>query len=416
LKTINKKWTYLCLVLLILIGVRTNQAAEKTGKKAYTLEQLIQLFKQNNLLLKIAELDKRIAVEEYREVRVLPNPGVEYARGRGEIPGVPGNPEIRSMGLKWSMPNPIYRYFFLKSMRAHVKEAEIEAEMNKREILKNLKTHFYKLQLSGKIRTFLEEKLRILEEVSEITRAKVSIGESKEIDFLRSSVEIQKTKTALFRIQKTIAYERTSLNEFLAYTLPEDFTAVEDFSFTPLPDIEGQINHLIETSPFIRLKFTQLKRENVHLDAVRSSIIEEVEIFAEKEKEIEGEKWKIGIGVSIPLFNQKSAHIRKAKLQTERAQTEYRHAREHFFADIQRMAAEIRSLEKEIDTFKGAVLEEGRQNMELSEELYKEGEVPLVVFLDSQNSYFEVQERYYEALTEWNILKAELEALLGGDQ
>jgi hypothetical protein len=38
-----------------------------------------------------------------------------------------------------------------------------------------------------------------------------------------------------------------------------------------------------------------------------------------------------------------------------------------------------------------------------------------VVFLDSQNSFFEVQERYYEAISEWNILKAGLEALLGGD-
>ena len=37
-----------------------------------------------------------------------------------------------------------------------------------------------------------------------------------------------------------------------------------------------------------------------------------------------------------------------------------------------------------------------------------------MVFLDSRNSYFEVQQRYYEAITEWNILKAELEALLGG--
>ena len=70
-------------------------------------------------------------------------------------------------------------------------------------------------------------------------------------------------------------------------------------------------------------------------------------------------------------------------------------------------------LEKEIETFKGAVLEEGRQNRELSETLYKEGEVPLVVFLDSQNSFFEVQQRYYEAISEWDLLKAELEEMLG---
>lgn len=402
------------LALFIMNWFAIRLSAEK--EKTYTLNRMIELLKQNNLLLKVAELDKRIAKEEYREVRALPNPGFEYARGKGEIPGEVKKTGIWGMGLKWSMPNPVHRYFFLKSRRTFLTEAEIQAEINKREIVKGLKTHFYRLQFYKKVKTFLEERLRILNEVSKITRAKVSIGESKEIDFLRSSVEIQKNKTALFRIDKTIAYERTSLNEYLNYILPEDFTAAEDFSFTPLPDIEGQIDRLIETSPFIRLKFAQVKREKAHLSAARSSIIEEIEIFAEKEKEVEGEKWKVGIGISIPLFNQKSAHIRKAKLQKQRAQTEFEHAKKHFFADIQRMAAEIRSLEKEIETFKGAVLEEGRQNLELSEKLYKEGEVPLVVFLDSQNSFFEVQERYYEAISEWNILKAELEALLGGDR
>jgi outer membrane protein TolC len=395
-------------------GFAMRLTAEK--EKTYTLNRLIELLGENNLLLKVAELDKRIAKAEYREVRALPNPGFEYARGKGDIPGDVEKPGIWEMGLKWSMPNPVHRYFFLKSMKTLVTEAEIRAEIDKREIVKGLKIHFYRLQFYKKVKTFLEEKSRILDEVSRITRAKVSIGESKEIDFLRSSVEIQKNKTARFRIDKTIAYERTSLSEFLNYTLPGDFTTLADFSFSPLPDIEGQIDRLIETSPFIRLKFARLKRERANLHAAGSSIIEEIEIFAEKEKEVEGAKWKVGIGISVPLFNQKTAGIRKARLQKQRAQIEFEHAKKHFFADIQRMAAEIRSLEKEIETFKGAVLEEGRQNLELSEKLYKEGEVPLVVFLDSQNSFFEVQERYYEAMSEWNILKAELEALLGGDR
>ncbi|MCP5105351.1 MAG: TolC family protein, partial [bacterium] len=258
-----------------------------------------------------------------------------------------------------------------------------------------------------------EEKLRILEEVNRITKAKVSIGESKEIDYLRSSVEIQKIKTSLFKAGKTIAYEKTKVNEFLNYSLPEDFTIADTFAFSPLPEVEERLQKLIDKSPLIRLKSNRVEQGNAHLKAARFSIIESVELFGEKEKEMEGKIWRVGIGVSIPLFNQKSAHIRKAKLEKEKAKFEFEHAQKHFFADIQRIVAGIRILEKEIDTFKGAILKEGRENMELSETLYKAGEVPLVVFLDSQNSYFEVQERYYEAITEWNLLKAELEELLG---
>jgi outer membrane protein TolC len=203
------------------------------------------------------------------------------------------------------------------------------------------------------------------------------------------------------------------VNEFLNYILPEDFATAEDFSFTPLPEIEKRIDQLIETSPLIRLKLNQVKRETAHHKAAGFSIIEEIELFGEQEQEFEGKKWKVGIGISIPVFNWKSAHIKKAKLQKQKARIEYEHERKHFYADIQRMIGEIRVLEKEIETFKGAVLKEGRENMDLSETLYKEGEVSLVVFLDSQTSFFEIQERYYEAITQWNILKAELQELIG---
>jgi outer membrane protein TolC len=408
----NKKWMYLFWIVCLISGFTVRLTAE-APPTVYTLDQLVQLARQNNLLLKITELDKDIAAAEYRDNRALPNPEFEYARGKFELPGEPEKPSIWAMGLKWSMPNPLYRYFLLKSMKTHIKEAEIQAEMNKRNIIKGLKAHYYRLQFYKKIKTFWQEKLQRLEEVNKITKAKVSIGESKEIDYLRSSVEIQKNKTNLFRIEKIIGYEKTKVNEFLNYILPEDFTTAEDFGFQPLPEIERLIDQLIETSPLIRLKFNQVKQESARHKAAGFSIIEEIELFGEQEQEFEGKKWKVGIGISIPIFNWKSAHIKKAKLQKQKARIEYEHERKHFYADIQRMIGEIRVLEKEIETFKGAILKEGRENMDLSETLYKEGEVPLVVFLDSQNSFFEIQERFYEAITQWNILKAELEELVG---
>jgi cobalt-zinc-cadmium efflux system outer membrane protein len=387
--------------------------AEQEHHQYYSLDQLIELMKTNNLLLKISGIDKKIAREEYRIGRALPNPEFEYSTGEGELPGEAHHPSLHSLGLKWSFPNPIHRYFALKSMRKSITAAEIEMEMKKRELVKNLKIHFFRHQFYRKITTFMEEKLRILDEVGTITKAKVSLGEVKEIDSLRASVEVQKIKTDLFRAGKTAAYEKTKVNEFLNYSLPEDFMAGEDFTFAPLPNIEENVQSLIDRSPHILLHSNRVEQERDNHKAESVSIIESVELFGEKEKEIEGDVWRIGIGVSVPLFNWKTAQTRKAKLQEEKARTEFEHAKKHFYADVNRMISEIRILEKEIETFKGAILEEGRENLELSERLYKEGEIPLVVFLDAQSSFFEVQERYFEAITEWNLLKADLEELIG---
>jgi outer membrane protein, heavy metal efflux system len=396
------------------VFLRAAPPEKKEETSPYSLARLLRLVETNNLLVKISQLDRDIAAAEYSDARALPNPELELSFGKMEIPGEDEKPDLWGRGAKWGLPNPLYRFYFLKSARSHVRDATIEMDIRKREIAKGLKGHYYKLQLAEKIGSFLEEKLRLLEEVNTIINAKVSIGESKSIDALRSAVEIQKIKTELFRNRKSVAYERTSLNEYLNNTLPTAFVTEDDFSFRPLPAIEPRIKELIESSPFIRLKQNRLKGKVAHHKAARASIIEEIEVFAEREKEAEGKKWKVGVGISIPLFNWKSAHVRVARLQKKKARMELEHARKHFFADLQRLISQLRVLEKEIETFKGAALDEGRQSMELSEKLYKAGEIQLMVFLDSRNSYFEVQQRYYEAITEWNILKAELEALLGG--
>lgn len=387
--------------------------AEQEHQQIYSLNRLIELMNTNNLLLKISGIDKKIAVEEYRIGRTLPNPELEYSTGKGDLPGETHKPSLHSLGLKWSFPNPIHRYYALKSMRKSITAADIETEMKKRELVNNLKTHFFRHQFYRKITTFMEEKLRILDEVGTITKAKVSLGEVKEIDSLRASVEIHKIKTDLFRAVKTAAYEKTKVNEFLNYSLPEDFNVGEDFTFEPLSNIENNVQSMIDRSPHILLHSNRVEKERDNHKAEGFSIIESVELFGEKEKEIEGDIWRIGIGVSVPLFNWKTAQTRKAKLREEKARTEFEHAKKHFYADVHRMISEIRILEKEIETFKGAILEEGRENLELSERLYKEGEIPLVVFLDAQSSFFEVQERYYEAITEWNLVKADLEELIG---
>lgn len=426
------KWLYLLLCIFLLEGFSLLPEApavsevEQPGKPVpgtantpYTLEQLIQLVQQNSLPMKMADLDRRIAVEEYRDTRALANPEWEYSRGRGESAEEPGKTVIWGTSLKWSLPNPIYRCYFLEAARTHITEAEIQAEICRRETIKDLAAHFYKLQLYNKVKTFLDEKRRILEQAGNISKAKVDIGEAKEIDYLRASVAIQENNTELFRIEKNIAYEKSRLREFVNFSIPDDFTIAGAFTFTPLPpvlDIDGKnAAPSLETAPLIRLETNRLHGENAGVKAARFSIIESIDLFGEKGKEIDGNTWSIGVGVSIPLFNRNSALLRQAKLKKEKAKTELQYTRTRFSADIQQIYSEIRILEKEIETFTDASLKAGKVNMELSEKLYREGEIPLLVFLDAQDSFFETQTRYYEAITEWSILKAELDALLGGN-
>jgi outer membrane protein TolC len=394
----------LCMALLIRLAY---------GGQEFTLPHLVRLAAENNLLLEISHLERRIAAEAYLGARLLPNPELEYSQGTGEVPGMPGQRRLWSLGLKLSIPNPLYRHYLLKAEKGKVTAEEIKAEISRRDIVKRLKHHYYRLQFNRKIGEFAAERRDILDEIKRITRARASIGEAREIDVLRAAVERQKAGSELFSIEQSISVERAHLDELLNFSLPPDFKIVADFTFAPLPDIESRVGLLIEDSPSLRLRQNRLLVTRNNLKASRNALIDSLQIFGEREREVDAYVWRVGLGLSLPIFNTRSHAIRQAQLEREKAEVEWRHVRNHLAAQIRRLIAQIRVLEQEIRTYRGVILKEGRENMFLSQRLYRAGEISLMVFLDSQQSFFELQERYYRALTEWKILKAELEAFLG---
>ncbi len=385
--------------------------------KSYGLEELIQLMKRNNLLIKRSGLDVDIARQDYRVERVLPDLELEASRGDAKMLEQPApDAKVWGVGLKWQAPNPFFRYFHLRSLRAKVRQAGILESMNLRFYEKSLKHHYFRLQLFKKRHDYLQEKIRILTEMNRITKARVSVGEAKEIDALRTSVEIQKSRTELFGAEQSISYERAKVNEFLNNTLPEDYAVREDFSFHPIEDLKGLEKRMFKNSLALKLKLEETAHAKDHLSSSKWSFLKGVDVFAERERELEADIWKFGVGVSIPLFGSTFASVRRARLELERATIDLEHEQKHLAADIKRLTAQLSILQREIDTFRGAILKEGEENMKLTGLLYRSGEVSLTVYLDAQESYYGLQDRYFEAITEWKLLKAEIEEIYLGEE
>ena len=404
-------------LMLLLAGGVFAFPQDAPATKAYGLDELIQLMKQNNLLIKRSGLDLDIARQDYRVERTLPDLELEASRGNAELLEQPApDAKVWGVGLSWRIPNPFYRYYHLRSLRANVRQAGIMKEMNLRLYEKTLKHHFFRLQLFKKRHEFLREKIRILTEMNRITRARVSIGEAKEIDALRTSVEIQKSRTQLFGVEQSISYERAKVNEFMNNTLGEDFTIVEDFNFLPLRELDELGERMLANSLAMKLKLEESAHAKDHLASSRWSFLEGVDVFAERERELEADIWRFGVGVSVPLFGSTFASAKRARLEVERAAVDLEHEKKHLAADIKRLTSQLNILQREIDTFRGAILKEGEENMKLTGMLYRSGEVSLTVYLDAQESYYELQDRYYEAITEWKLLKAEIEEILGEER
>ena len=233
---------YLLLIPFLLLPYL---AGTTPATQDYTLSSLIKQMEEKNLLLKISQYDYQIKESDYKISRALPNPEFEYSRGKGENVDTGERSNLWNIGLSLNIPNPIYRHYLLKSQRNETEGTKIRIEIRRRELIQNLKSHFFTLQFFQKLRRLKTSHLKNLQEMGKITQAKAKIGEVKEIDALRAAVEIQKQQTELFKTEKTVASQKTKLNEMLTFTLPGTFRISEDFHYQVLPPIETQLKNMI---------------------------------------------------------------------------------------------------------------------------------------------------------------------------
>jgi len=76
---------------------------------------------------------------------------------------------------------------------------------------------------------------------------------------------------------------------------------------------------------------------------------------------------------------------------------------------------QLRLAEQTLETFQEGLLKQAEQSLALSETSYRQGEISLLDYLDSQRTYYQILRDYNSALFSWQQHKAALEKAVGED-
>jgi cobalt-zinc-cadmium efflux system outer membrane protein len=74
---------------------------------------------------------------------------------------------------------------------------------------------------------------------------------------------------------------------------------------------------------------------------------------------------------------------------------------------------EQRLAEQTLKLFHQGLLKQAEESLKISEASYKQGEISLIDYLDSQRTYYSILKDYQDSLYDWNVSKASLEKVLG---
>jgi cobalt-zinc-cadmium efflux system outer membrane protein len=389
-------------------------AARAAQESSYTLEELISLGLERNPRIAAGEMEAAARESAYHASRRLYNPEFEFRLGRAEShDGLVGR---GTFGLAVTQPieSPFKRRHRI-DVEKNVWEESLQSQAFRvLEVVFDIRVRFYSLLL-------LQEKEGLLEKITEsvkameiLVRKRAELGEVKELDAIKLQVEVLKAEKEAAALRAELETARENLNILLDNGLAPGFKVTGRLEFDPVPLNEDVLlGRALAGHPLIQAKISRLEQRRSGVLFVKGRRFPDLALTGFNDSELDGLNRGVAVTLAVPLWNFRSKELEEAVSLSRMSERELGAARLELANEIRASVRRVRLAERTLSIFDTALLRQVGESLDIAEVSYREGEISLLDFLDSQRTYYSVLGDYHQALFDWNASMAALEKAVG---
>jgi len=400
-------------VLLVLLLPTLSFPQEKIE---FTLEDIIQIGLEKNQWIAARQSAVQAKQEAFLAAKRMSNPEFEVEAGKGEsYDGL----EIRNTsGFTISQPieNPFKRRYRLLMYENAWKASENQADYSKLEFIFEIKNLFFRILFFNKIEELAQKNFESITEIQRLIEKRAQFGEVKELEVIKLRVETLKAQNELNKIRTELALVKGNLNSLLNNSLPINFSIRGLLEFLPFSENEESLITKTQLSyPLIKQKEFEVKAALNNISRIKWKRLPDFKLSGFSNKELDGTNKGFGLSMDIPLWNFNSREIAEAELLARQHEAELRALLLDISAEVRAKLSKLHLSEQTLNLFHTGLLKQAEESLKISEVSYKEGEISLIDYLDSQRTFFSIMFDYQDSLFTWNLDKAALEKTIGED-
>jgi len=384
-------------------------------QEVFTLDDLLRMGRERNPSVLALEARRNALAAAKRDAGRLSNPELEYSAGEGEPFELGEKRDLSEWSLRQTIENPVTRHFRLGALDQRVAAAAEDIRFGALEVSHQIRLHFFRI-------LYLQEHLRVarlnaeaLAEVRDLMEVRAQVGEVKELEAIRLRVEHLRARNQVTTAEIELAQYRQHLDTFLGNSLPDGFSLAGELAApTPLPVLQVLVENNLPNHPLLKKAARERDEARRELKASQLGWLPDPVLSASSATELDGEIFKWGVGVQIPLWNfSRAATARDREILRQRERQEQSLGLE-LQAQLMIHHNHLLLHQQTLRLFEEGLLEEAEVSMEIADTSYREGEISLVEYLDARRTYQSIQIEYQQALYDWNREMAELDRAAGG--
>lgn len=391
------------------------------------LAPLIEEALQKNTSLEVLELRLEVIQATMPMAGALTDPIVKLELSNMPLPSFDFSKTPMSgkqFSMKQKLPYLGKRAAQERIVEQQVKVAQYQYNDHEGEIIKEVKRGYFRLAFFDRAIEIIKKNDVLLSDLARLAKTKYAVGKGLQQDVLKTHLAQADLKGRLIDFRHQRRQTEAQLNSVLqrppqapiGHPMPVLQTAFKD-------SVESLQALLLTTRPRLKVLQAEVERWVAVEDLARLQTKPDFELhLGYRQRElIATDKLKgrdffsIGIAANLPIYKDRkqSQKVREADLQRQVVEAEYKWFKQQFFLQIQTFFLDFQAHKEQIELFENAIIPQANQALSTSLMGYQVGNVDFLMLLESQITLFNHEIQHYHHLTAYEIVLAELEAVVG---
>ena len=393
-----------------------------------TLPQAIEYSLQNNGGLKSFRDEKGIRDAGKVRAGLLPNPSLEVEAGTGALTGSSTENSL-SLGVS--------QEFFLAGKREkRLAIAERELEMyrwqladQERVLREEVKTAFYDVVLAEQRIALADRYIVLNRQLLDVAKERLTAGDIPELEMNLIKVELARSEGAKLDLAKSLLQSQAKLLTIMslplgqqpiisgnlesAASLTKTLAELKQFAHERRPDLKALGSEKSRgESDIILAEAEGIPNLTAGLALTRDTTAIDVGGVEHKDAD-----YIVGLRLSIPIpvFDKNQAGVQEARAKRNSTESRLTAAIRSVEREVETAYARVQNADKVLGLYRIDIIPQLEENLKLTREAYRLGEVGVLAVIQEQKKFFEVNEGYLTALHDRQAALVKLESAVAID-
>lgn len=291
-------------------------------------------------------------------------------------------------------------------------------------VILSAKRAFFDVLRADELIRVAEARVQRAQEVLDAARRRSEVGSGTQSDVLRSQLELNNARQALLQAQNQKRTATFALGRLVGADGAVDARPTTPLEPAPLAvSREELVEIVVNQAPGVRAAEAAAGAAEAMARAARAQYLPTISASGgydmfNQEPTLAGSRksWSLRVGLSYPIFNrfQREDNVGRASVQAGVARTQLLDERRAARAELERVQAALELAEQRIALTEEAV-RVAAEDLRVQQERYRLGVSTILDHMTSQANLVQAEVDRIAARYDYQIARAELEALVGRD-